>query len=52
MLAGVIGDKLKSALRDNLKLEEKEFSNPWTGDKSTLLLEARAFNEAPIDVEK
>jgi len=54
MLAASISDKLKSALRDNLKqFEDKDnFVNPWVGEKTTLLLEAKAFHEAPIDVEK
>ena len=28
MLAASISDKLKTALRDNLKMEEREFQNP------------------------
>ena len=41
MLAASISDKLKSALRDNLKqFEDKDnFVNPWVGEKTTLLLE-------------
>ena len=52
MLAASISDKLKTALRDNLKMEEREFQNPWVGDKSTLLLEARAFHDSPVDPER
>ncbi|CAD7970950.1 unnamed protein product [Amoebophrya sp. A120] len=53
MLANSISDKLKSALRDNLKYEDnRDFVNPWQGDKSTLLLEARAFHATPIDTDK
>ena len=53
MLANSISDKLKSALRDNLKMEDnREFVNPWQGDKSTLLLEARAFHATPIETDK
>ncbi len=49
MLGTALSDKLKSALRDNLKDENQ--INPWTGDKSTLLLEARVFNENPLNAE-
>ncbi|CAD7971038.1 unnamed protein product [Amoebophrya sp. A25] len=52
MLANQITDKLKNALRENLKADDREFVNPWQGDKSTLLLDARAFHATPIETDK
>lgn len=46
-------EKIAKALKDNLKIEEKEFSNPWANqDKAAVMQSARCFSESPVDAEK
>mmetsp|Transcript_6999 Transcript_6999/g.20637 ORF Transcript_6999/g.20637 Transcript_6999/m.20637 type:complete len:924 (-) Transcript_6999:83-2854(-) len=53
MLKEAIKDKIATALKDNLKLEEREFVNPWSDkDKAAVLQQSRCFGETPIDSEK
>mmetsp|Transcript_68621 Transcript_68621/g.146918 ORF Transcript_68621/g.146918 Transcript_68621/m.146918 type:complete len:937 (-) Transcript_68621:64-2874(-) len=48
-----IKEKIATVLKENLKIEEKEFSNPWSDkDKAAVLQESRCFSETPIDSEK
>lgn len=43
---------MAQALRANLKAEDGEFVNPWVCDLATLMLDARAFHESPVDHKK
>jgi len=46
-------EKVANVLKDNLKMEEKEFVNPWASqDKAGVLQESRCFSATPIDAEK
>jgi|Transcript_66883 coatomer protein complex subunit gamma len=48
-----IKEKLATALKENLKIEEKEFSNPWSNqDKAAVMQSTRCFSETPIDAVK
>mmetsp|Transcript_26580 Transcript_26580/g.61038 ORF Transcript_26580/g.61038 Transcript_26580/m.61038 type:complete len:926 (+) Transcript_26580:127-2904(+) len=52
-LKDTIKEKIATALKDNLKLEEKEFVNPWANqDKAAVLQQSRCFSDTPIDSEK
>ncbi|CAK0886390.1 unnamed protein product, partial [Prorocentrum cordatum] len=52
-LKETIKEKIATALKDNLKLEEKEFVNPWSNqDKASVLQQTRCFSDTPIDSEK
>mmetsp|Transcript_68371 Transcript_68371/g.164078 ORF Transcript_68371/g.164078 Transcript_68371/m.164078 type:complete len:927 (-) Transcript_68371:75-2855(-) len=52
-LRDTIKEKIAIALKDNLKLEEKEFVNPWANqDKAAVLQQSRCFSDTPIDAEK
>eukprot|EP00437_Effrenium_voratum_P041885 CAMPEP_0181477176 /NCGR_PEP_ID=MMETSP1110-20121109/42084_1 /TAXON_ID=174948 /ORGANISM="Symbiodinium sp., Strain CCMP421" /LENGTH=918 /DNA_ID=CAMNT_0023602475 /DNA_START=89 /DNA_END=2845 /DNA_ORIENTATION=- len=49
-LRDTIKEKIATALKENLKMDEREFSNPWsTQDKASVLQESRCFSDAPID---
>jgi len=42
-----------ASLKENLKIEEREFSNPWSNqDKASVLQQSRCFSDTPIDSEK
>jgi len=46
-------EKALSFAKDNLKLEEKEFVNPWDDqDKASVLQQSRCFSETPVNPEK
>jgi len=46
-------EKITNAIKDNLKMEEKEFHNRWASqDKASVMQSARCFSETPIDFEK
>ena len=47
-----IKDRVKDALKDNFKRDEKDCVNPWEADRSTVVLESRAFHETPVDPAK
>lgn len=52
-LKDALKEKLTTALKENLKLEEREFSNPWSNqDKASVLQQTRCFSDTPIDSEK
>jgi coatomer protein complex subunit gamma len=52
-LKETIKEKIATALKDNLKLEEREFVNPWSNqDKASVLQQTRCFSDTPIDSEK
>eukprot|EP00404_Azadinium_spinosum_P013284 CAMPEP_0180514656 /NCGR_PEP_ID=MMETSP1036_2-20121128/52853_1 /TAXON_ID=632150 /ORGANISM="Azadinium spinosum, Strain 3D9" /LENGTH=73 /DNA_ID=CAMNT_0022526107 /DNA_START=43 /DNA_END=260 /DNA_ORIENTATION=+ len=47
-----IKEKIATALKENLKMEEREFSNPWSNqDKASVLQQSRCFSATPIDAE-
>eukprot|EP00437_Effrenium_voratum_P035611 CAMPEP_0181481466 /NCGR_PEP_ID=MMETSP1110-20121109/44330_1 /TAXON_ID=174948 /ORGANISM="Symbiodinium sp., Strain CCMP421" /LENGTH=286 /DNA_ID=CAMNT_0023606967 /DNA_START=7 /DNA_END=863 /DNA_ORIENTATION=+ len=49
-LRDTIKEKITTALKENLKMDEREFNNPWsTQDKASVLQESRCFSDAPID---
>mmetsp|Transcript_108883 Transcript_108883/g.192559 ORF Transcript_108883/g.192559 Transcript_108883/m.192559 type:complete len:927 (+) Transcript_108883:86-2866(+) len=55
--AQIFKDKLKekitTALKENLKGDEKEFNNPWANqDKAAVMQSARCFSDTPLDPEK
>lgn len=45
-------EKIATVLKENLKIEEKEFVNPWACDKASVVQESRCFSDTPIDAEK
>jgi len=52
-LKDTLKEKLATALKENLKIEEKEFVNPWSNqDKASVMQSARCFSESPIDAHK
>jgi len=52
-LKEALKEKLATALKDNLKLDEREFVNPWSDqDKASVLQQSRCFGDTPIDSEK
>jgi coatomer protein complex subunit gamma len=52
-LKDALKEKLATAIKENLKIEEKEFVNPWsTQDKAAVMQSARCFSESPIDSHK
>eukprot|EP00930_Biecheleria_cincta_P060685 TRINITY_DN462_c0_g1_i2.p1 TRINITY_DN462_c0_g1~~TRINITY_DN462_c0_g1_i2.p1 ORF type:complete len:949 (-),score=224.27 TRINITY_DN462_c0_g1_i2:194-2974(-) len=52
-LKDTIKEKIATALKENLKMDEREFVNPWSSqDKSSVLQESRCFGDSPIDSEK
>lgn len=52
-LRDTIKEKIATALKENLKMDEREFTNPWsTQDKASVLQESRCFSDAPIDAPK
>jgi coatomer protein complex subunit gamma len=52
-LKETIKEKIATAIKDNLKVEEGEFVNPWSDkDKASVLQNTRCFGETPIDAEK
>eukprot|EP00930_Biecheleria_cincta_P060684 TRINITY_DN462_c0_g1_i1.p1 TRINITY_DN462_c0_g1~~TRINITY_DN462_c0_g1_i1.p1 ORF type:complete len:944 (-),score=203.64 TRINITY_DN462_c0_g1_i1:195-2975(-) len=52
-LRDTIKEKIATALKENLKMDEREFVNPWsTQDKSAVLQESRCFGASPIDSQK
>lgn len=52
-LKDTLKEKLATALKDNLKIEEKEFVNPWANqDKAAVMQSARCFSDSPIDAHK
>jgi coatomer protein complex subunit gamma len=52
-LKDTLKEKLATALKENLKIEEKEFSNPWANqDKAAVMQSARCFSDSPIDAHK
>merc|ERR1719253_2252752 len=52
-LKETIKEKIATALKDNLKLDEREFVNPWSDqDKASVLQQSRCFGDTPIDSEK
>mmetsp|Transcript_33383 Transcript_33383/g.72991 ORF Transcript_33383/g.72991 Transcript_33383/m.72991 type:complete len:928 (-) Transcript_33383:127-2910(-) len=52
-LKETIKEKIATALKENLKIEEREFVNPWANqDKASVLQQSRCFSDAPIDSEK
>jgi len=49
-LKDTLKEKLASALKENLKIEEKELTNPWEKqDKAAVMQQARCFSDTPID---
>jgi len=47
-----IKDKLATVLKENLKIDDREFSNPWSNqDKASVLQQTRCFSDTPIDSE-
>mmetsp|Transcript_96456 Transcript_96456/g.241880 ORF Transcript_96456/g.241880 Transcript_96456/m.241880 type:complete len:923 (-) Transcript_96456:138-2906(-) len=52
-LKDAIKEKLATALKENLKMDEREFVNPWSNqDKAAVIQNSRCFGETPIDSEK
>eukprot|EP00913_Durusdinium_trenchii_P012527 g11763.t1 len=67
-LRDTIKEKIATALKENLKMDEREFTNPWSTqehgqlgqfdatsaaqDKASVLQESRCFSDAPIDAPK
>lgn len=52
-LKETLKEKIATALKENLKLDEREFSNPWANqDKASVLQQSRCFSDTPIDSEK
>mmetsp|Transcript_92996 Transcript_92996/g.259075 ORF Transcript_92996/g.259075 Transcript_92996/m.259075 type:complete len:927 (+) Transcript_92996:124-2904(+) len=48
-----IKEKIATALKENLKIEEREFTNPWSNqDKASVLQQSRCFCDTPLDAEK
>jgi len=46
-------EKVANIVKENLKMEEKEFVNPWANqDKAAVLQQSRCFSDTPIDAEK
>ncbi|CEM15171.1 unnamed protein product [Vitrella brassicaformis CCMP3155] len=52
MNAQTIREKITAAVKENFKSEEKPFVNPYAGEKSTVLLETRAFSEPHLNAKK
>jgi len=52
MNAQDIKKKINAALKETLKIEEREYQNPYEADKSSVLLDAREFSKSPIDGER
>jgi len=47
-----IKDRLATVLKENLKIDDREFSNPWSNqDKASVLQQTRCFSDTPIDSE-
>lgn len=45
-----IKEKIATALKENLKPDEREFVNPWASqDKASVLQQSRCFSDTPID---
>jgi len=52
-LKEALKEKLAGVIKDNLKMEERDFVNPWSDeDKACILQKSRCFGETPIDTEK
>eukprot|EP00933_Yihiella_yeosuensis_P036468 TRINITY_DN30218_c0_g1_i1.p1 TRINITY_DN30218_c0_g1~~TRINITY_DN30218_c0_g1_i1.p1 ORF type:complete len:922 (+),score=176.87 TRINITY_DN30218_c0_g1_i1:108-2873(+) len=52
-LKEAIKEKIASAIKDNLKMDEREFTNPWsTQDKASVLQQTRCFSDTPLDAHK
>jgi len=48
-----VKEKVANIVKENLKMEEKEFVNPWANqDKAAVLQQSRCFGDTPIDSEK
>jgi len=48
-----IKEKIATAVKANLKVEEGEFVNPWSNqDKASVLQQTRCFGDTPIDALK
>mmetsp|Transcript_116325 Transcript_116325/g.329047 ORF Transcript_116325/g.329047 Transcript_116325/m.329047 type:complete len:929 (+) Transcript_116325:105-2891(+) len=46
-------EKIATAVKANLKVEEREFVNPWSSqDKASVLQQTRCFGDTPIDAPK
>lgn len=46
-------EKLVTVLKENLKVDEREFVNPWSNqDKASVLQQSRCFSDTPIDFLK
>eukprot|EP00933_Yihiella_yeosuensis_P015635 TRINITY_DN13580_c0_g1_i1.p1 TRINITY_DN13580_c0_g1~~TRINITY_DN13580_c0_g1_i1.p1 ORF type:complete len:921 (-),score=216.04 TRINITY_DN13580_c0_g1_i1:472-3234(-) len=52
-LKDAIKEKIATALKENLKVDERDFVNPWsTQDKAAVLQHSRCFSDAPLDSQK
>lgn len=48
-----VKEKIATIVKDNLKIDERDFVNPWSNqDKAAVLQQSRCFSDTPIDFMK